>query len=34
MVVYFLKLVELCKILLVYPRQLTLEVFNGSYNPG
>jgi hypothetical protein len=30
----FLILVELCKGLVVYPRQLTLEVFKGPYNPG
>jgi hypothetical protein len=29
----FLKLVELCKVPLVYPRQLTIEVFKGLYNP-
>jgi hypothetical protein len=33
-VVGFFILVELCKGLIVYPRQLTLEVFKDSYNPG
>jgi hypothetical protein len=28
-----MKLVELCKGLVVYPHQLTLEVFKGLYNP-
>jgi hypothetical protein len=30
----FLKLVELCKDLVVYPRQLTLEVFRVRTTPG